>query len=329
MVFKPEREELPETRLSFPGKVHADEPSGRLFIADSNHHRIVVAGFDGRMEATIGNGSEGFADGPCARAAFSNPQGMAFDGRNLYVADAGNHALRLVDLAAKTVRTIAGTGQQAREFNRYGKALQTPLNSPWDMALNGRTLYIAMAGAHQLWRMDLQSGLIRPHAGTVREGRLDGPLMRADLAQPSGLAFDGRRLYFADSENNSIRAADIEPNGEVATLAGGDLFDFGDTDGIGPEARFQHPLGVAFHAGMLYIADTYNNRIRRLGLSDGAVTTYAGTGEAGLRDGGEPMFDGPAGITAAGEKLFVADTNNHSVRMVEMVTRQAETLVLR
>ncbi len=329
--LQPERESIPATFLSFPGKVHAHEPSGRLFIADTNHHRIVVAGLaNGRIREIVGGGREGFTDGSFADAAFNSPQGMAFDGRYLYVADTGNHALRRIDFDGKTVVTIAGTGKQAREFNRYGEAAKTPLNSPLDLVLSAGTLYIAMAGAHQLWRMDLESGQIRPHGGTVREGRLDGPLMRADLAQPSGLATDGRLLYVADSENSAIRAAAIDPRGNVETLAGGELFDFGDADGIGLAARFQHPLGVAYHGGMLYIADTYNNRIRRLNLADRSVTTLAGKGEAGLLDvaGAEARFSEPSGIAVAGGNLYVADTDNHVIRKIDLATGWTETVTL-
>lgn len=331
LELRPERDSVAESPLSFPGKVHAHEPSGRLFIADSNHHRIAIAGLaDGRIREIVGGGREGFADGPFAEAAFNGPQGMAADGRYLYVADTGNHAIRRIDLDAKTVATIAGTGKQAREFNRYGEAAKTPLNSPWDLVLHTGILYIAMAGAHQLWRIDLEGGQIRPHAGTVREGRLDGPLMRADFAQPSGLATDGRLLYAADSENSAIRAAAIDPQGEVETLAGGELFDFGDADGTGLMARFQHPLGVAYHEGMLYIADTYNNKIRRLDLADRSVTTFAGTGEAGLADGAgaEARFSGPSGIAAAGGKLYVADTDNHAVQRIDLATGRTETVTL-
>ncbi|MHB8909693.1 MAG: thioredoxin-like domain-containing protein [Syntrophales bacterium] len=331
LTLRPEREGVPDSPLSFPGKVHAHEPSGRLFIADTNHHRIVVAGLlDGRIREVIGSGREGFADGTFAEAAFSQPQGMTSDGRYLTIADAGNHAIRRVDLDAKTIVTIAGTGKQARDFNRYGEAAKTPQNSPSDLVLHEGTLYIAMAGAHQLWRMDLETGQIRPHAGTVREGRLDGPLMRADFAQPSGLATDGRLLYVADSENSAIRAAAIDPKGEVETLAGGELFDFGDADGIGLAARFQHPLGVACHEGMLYIADTYNNKIRRLDPADRSVNTFAGTGEAGLVDGAgaEARFNGPSGVAAAGGILFIADTDNHAIRRIDLATGRTETVTL-
>ncbi len=103
-----------DTPLRFPGKVLADAPSDRLFIADSNHNRIVIAKLDGALIDTIGSGAIGKADGDYRAASFDHPQGMALDGETLYVADTENHLLRKVDLKKKHVTTIAGTGKQAQ-----------------------------------------------------------------------------------------------------------------------------------------------------------------------------------------------------------------------
>jgi len=116
------------------------------------------------------------------------------------------------------------------------------LNSPWDLQLAGRTLYIAMAGPHQIWKLDLDKNEISTFAGSGREARQDGQLLKAGFAQPSGITTDGRKLYTADSEANVIRAIDLD-KGEVKTLVGGDLFAFGDEDGYGDDVRLQHPLG--------------------------------------------------------------------------------------
>ena len=101
-----------ETALSFPGKVFADSHGGRLFIADTNHNRVVVTSLAGQVRQVIGSGEEDLRDGDFAVAAFNNPQGMALEGDTLFVADSENHAIRRVDLTACTVGTIAGTGQQ-------------------------------------------------------------------------------------------------------------------------------------------------------------------------------------------------------------------------
>jgi thiol-disulfide isomerase/thioredoxin/sugar lactone lactonase YvrE len=333
LKLKLERERKPITPLNFPGKVLADEATDRLFIADSNHHRIVVLSLkDYAVQMVIGSGEPGIRDGDFETATFRNPQGMAFDPTRevLYIADTDNHAIRKADLRARKVETLAGTGEQNRLYPPpAGAGKQTALNSPWDLVLVGDTLYIAMAGSHQLWRLDLRTGRVEPHAGTGREALIDGPNTAAALAQPSGITTDGKRLYFADSEVSSIRASDIDPNGRVETLVGGDLFVFGDRDGVGREARLQHPLGVVYYQGMLYVADTYNNKIKRLDPRTRRIETRFGTGEEGARDGDNPTFDEPSGLTAAHGKLYIADTNNHLIRIADLRTKRVETLVIK
>lgn len=330
-----EREGMPATVLSFPGKILADPAGGRLFIADTNHNRIVIADPEtGDVLDVIGSRQREFRDGDFASAGFATPQGMALapDGRTLYIADSGNHAIRRADLEARTVTTLAGTGAQARMYPPVaGIAPDIALSSPWDMALGGDRLYIAMAGSHQIWALSLASQQVMPFAGSSHEGTTDGPRLESDLAQPSGLALDGAgRLYFADSESSSIRWTETSLTGSVGTLAGGgrNLFSFGDLDGVGRDARLQHPLSVAFAGGMLYIADTYNNKIKRIDPQTGAVQTIAG-GEHGWQDGPEPRFYEPSGLSIAGGKAYIADTNNHAVRVLDLATGTASTLVLK
>jgi sugar lactone lactonase YvrE len=285
-----ERAKVGDLPLAFPGKVLADERGGRLFIADSNHNRIVVTRLDGTLVETIGAGAEGAQDGTFDAATFRRPQGLALEGDTLYVADTGNHLIRYVDLKERRVGTAAGTGKQARaRAGGVDPAIDSPLNSPWDVLVMPRGarvrpgLYIAMAGWHQIWAYAL--GGVGPYAGSGREARADGPLEEAGFAQPSGLATDGETLYVADSESNIIRAVGLKEGGAVRTLAGGDLFEFGDRDGRGDDARLQHPLGVTFHAGLLYIADTYNHKIKTLDPRNNLVSTFAGTGKSGQADG--------------------------------------------
>lgn len=330
--------------LCFPGKIVADEPGDRLFIADSNHHRIVVTGLEGRLRLVIGSGQPGRADGPFASAQFQYPQGMALADQTLYVADTENHLIRRVDLRAGTVTTIAGTGQQRREPPPVGKmapALKIALNSPWDLWLHENDLWIAMAGSHQIWRMRLEERTIGPYAGNGREDIVDGPLLpkqayqlgSCSFAQPSGLASDGTWLFVADSEGSSIRAVPLDPRKHVRTLVGtahlphARLFTFGDVDGSGQEARLQHPLGVVFYQNRLYVADTYNNKIKVVDPATGATRTLVGTGKPGKADA-PAQFDEPAGLSAAAGRLYVADTNNHLIRVVELADRTVSTLAL-
>ncbi len=337
----------PETPLRFPGKVLADEAGGRLFISDSNHNRIVISDLAGELLDIVGSGDIGAADGDYASAQFHHPQGMALHELTLYVADTENHLLRKVDLETKQVVTIAGTGKQSRNPwpgtqrgpagfgllpDRFvGPPATTALNSPWALWAHGRELFIAMAGPHQIWRMPLDESEIGPYAGNGREDIVDGPLLPAEpyapgassFAQPSGLASDGERLFVADSEGSSIRSVPLDGTGNVTTLVGtahlsrGRLFAFGDKDGPPEKAQLQHVLGVAMYDDTLYIADTYNNKIKAVDPATGNVTTVAGTGEAGSDDDA-PTFDEPEGLTAAAGKLFVADTNNHLIRTIDL-----------
>jgi len=333
--LKLEGDAQPETGLSFPGKILADAHGRRLFIADSNHNRIVVADLDSyQVQQVTGGPDSGFVDGDLAAARFHHPQGMALsaDGRVLYVADTENHAIRAVNLVEGRVETIAGTGRQTRSYpGDGGLGTEVALNSPWDLERLGGDLFVAMAGSHQLWRIDLSGGVIAPWAGSGREGISGGPLVTATLAQPSGLATDGEWIYFADSESSAVRAAGLETGGKVKRIVGTGLFDYGDVDGAGDQVRLQHPLGVAYNPvdGLLYVADTYNCKIKTVDPATRRAQTLLGGTEHGWRDGSEPLFYEPGGLDLAEGKLFVADTNNHAIRVVELATLETSTVVLK
>jgi DNA-binding beta-propeller fold protein YncE len=314
--------------LYFPGKVLADAEHNRLFIADSTDHRIVVTTLDGKKLAVAGAGVPGKADGPFAKAMFDDPQGMALsaDGNTLYVADRKNHLIRALDLKAQVVKTVAGTGEQDRDRSEGGPALERGLNSPWDLWRDGDRLFIAMAGLHQLWTMDLKAGTIEPYAGDGREDIKDGPLFAARFAQLSGLSSDGKYLYVADPEVSAVRRVPMNGKGRVETLVGTGLFDFGDKDGEGKDAQLQHAIAVAYRDGKVYVADTYNNKIKTIDLKNYEVKTYLG-GPA--KEGQEPLFNEPAGLSIAGDKLYVADTNAHRIRVVDLDTNKVTTLELK
>lgn len=289
--------------LRYPGKVAVD--GDRIAIADSGHDRVLV----GRLtrEGCIGGplraigGDRGFADG--ARPRFAYPQGVAFSGGSLYVADSENHAVRAIDLDTGSVRTIAGTGTQLR--TRADRAAGA-LSSPWDVAIADDTIHIAMAGSHQIWSVDVRGHGLRVHCGTGAEAIDDGPNAGAALAQPMGLVNDRGRLWFADAESSAIRRSDEAPDGRVETVVGTGLFDFGDRDGGGDDVLLQHPEGLAASEdGRLLVADAYNGALKWIDPATRAATTW-------LRG-----FHEPSGVALTRTHAYVADTNAHRIVVVD------------
>ncbi len=317
--------------LAFPGGLACDATRGRLYVADTNHHQVLVATTDGALVGRLGSSAASAVDGVADASGFARPQGLAVQPSDglVFVADTGNHLVRAADPDSGAVTTIAGTGVQARPGDRGGGVDSTALSSPWDVYPVGRLLIIAMAGVHQLWALDVGHGLVFALAGSGLEARLDGDLDDSAFAQPSGLAGADGAVFVADSESNVIRRVELPPRNRVRTLAGGDLFEFGDRLGVGDEARFQHPLGVAWLQGRLFVADTYNHRIKWVHPETGEVGFLSGSGRPGHEDGdaGQACFHEPAGLSAGNDRLYVADTNNHAVRVVDVVSGRVETLI--
>ncbi len=332
LKFALERDRAPKSLLSYPGKIAVDVAGQTLYVTDSNHNRVIIlSSSDFSVSDVVGEGSEGLKDGSFEEARFNKPQGIAVAGDALYVADTENHAIRKIDLRARKVTTLAGTGRQAREYNVSGKGTDVELNSPWDILLHKGKLYIAMAGPHQLWTLDLTTLEAKPYAGSGRENIVDGKLLLAALAQPSGITTDGKKLYFADSEVSAVRSADLDPSGSVETVVGEGLFEFGDKDGRGKEVRLQHPIGILFHDRHLYVADTYNNKIKRIDPATGRSETLVGTGKAGMADGPakEATLNEPNGLIYANGKLIITDTNNHLLRLYDFASDRLSTAQFR
>lgn len=323
-----EKNKEPEPVLQFPGKIIADEKTSRVFISDSNHNRIVICNFTGKVLEVIGKGSIGKKDGSYEEAEFHHPQGMALDGEYLYIADTENHLLRRINLKDRKVETVAGTGEQNYVW-KGGPGLSTGLNSPWDVVKVGKDIYIANAGQHQIWVYHPDNGSIEPYAGSGRENIQDGPVKNAQLAQPSGLATDGTCIYFADSEVSALRKIDVrKTSARVETLIGSGLFDFGDKEGAFPQTLLQHPLGVAYKEGKVYIADTYNHKIKTADIQARKTQTFLGNGKPGIGTSESPQFYEPSGLCWAGDLLFIADTNNNVIRVFNSKSNKTTMLNL-
>jgi sugar lactone lactonase YvrE len=301
--------------LRYPGKISVE--GDRIAIADSGNNRVIVARLNSdssraTIEKTIGTGKSGFTNG--VDGTFRSPQGLCFSNDTLFVADSENHAIRSISLETGEISTIAGTGRQLRT---RADQREGAMSSPWDLVADDATIYVAMAGIHQLWTVDRKTGASRVHYGTGGEDIRDGDRSNALLAQPMGITRDGDKLYFADSESNAVRWADVSPDGQVGTIVGTGLFDFGNVDGTGDEVRLQHVQGIAVNPrGGLLIADSYNDCIKLIDPDARTSTTWLGD------------LHEPEGIACSDSHAFIADTNAHRIVVADLDTREARELTL-
>jgi sugar lactone lactonase YvrE/thiol-disulfide isomerase/thioredoxin len=344
-------EEQPsETTLRFPSKVLASM-DGHLFVADTGHHRLLEIALDaerrrGRIRRVFGRGEPGLGDGPYRQASFHSPHGIARWGSRLYVADTGNHAIRQIDLIGGEVKTLAGTGKKAQRLGLAGKPAETALRSPWDICCHRHgQVFIAMAGSHQIYSLSTGEAVLpgdppgeprlEVFAGTGTEALVDDLRIRASFNQPSGLAASRNHLFVADAEASAIRVVPVaaEQGGNesrVETLIGTGLFDFGDADGAGLEVLLQHPTGIAHFDGWIYIADTFNHKIKRLDPATRETRSLFGDGTSGWADGSfdEVKLAEPEGLSfePGRRRIYVADTSNHTIRVADLDARQLWTL---
>nr|XP_023652750.1 NHL repeat-containing protein 2 isoform X1 [Paramormyrops kingsleyae] len=344
------RDSTPPSALAFPGKVATDREGRRLAVADTGHHRVLVLSSQGYVLHSVGGPVSGWRDGDAAEALFSSPQGVAFKGDVVFVADTENHLIRKIDLLEGKVSTLAGVGVQGTDKEGGGFGPQQPISSPWDLALGSAggpedgVLWIAMAGTHQLWALFLEDGKLPkgrecPKGTCVRfagsgseENRNNAYPHKAGFAQPSGLAAEPDApwacLFVADSESSTVRTVSTV-DGAVRNLVGGErdplnLFAFGDVDGAGVSAKLQHPLAVAWsrQKQLLYVADSYNHKIKVVDPRTKQCRVLAGSGEAAgaLGPFSAAGFSEPGGLClgADGEVLYVADTNNHQIKVLHL-----------
>ncbi len=296
--------------LRYPAKIAAH--GGRLYVADTGNGRVLECEPSSATLAVrrvIGDG------------VFEAPHGMAIVADRLYVSDPPAHRIFAAELAdgsaAPAVSAVAGTGEQARGCPSGAvAAAQTPLSSPWDVASHDHTLYIAMAGTHQVWALDLRTGTLGRHAGSGAESIDDGPPAAATFAQPSGLAVHQGWLYVADAESSAVRRAGLAADGTVETLVGTGLFDFGDRDGTGNVVRLQHVLGLGVWRNGLVLADAYNDALKLLDPTRRSVRALT----RGLHE--------PGGLAVVGDVAYVADTNAHRVVAVDLQGGEMRELTL-
>ncbi|MBI5363229.1 MAG: redoxin domain-containing protein [Planctomycetes bacterium] len=321
----------PRCALKHPSKLCVASET-TLFVADTGHHRVLQLEYEhrerrARIVRAFGGVESGWHDALGAAALFRSPRGLARRGRTLYVADSGNHALRAIDLELGDVRTVAGTGARSAHRPRVAAAPDaTDLSAPSAVCVAGRNVFVAMAGSREVWALEDERALHRV-AGNGRGALIDGFAPQASFGAPSDLAGDGQRLYVVDAEASAIRVIELAGRPAVRTLVGRGMDAWGDQDGIGDDARLQHPMGIAFD-GSLLVADTYNHRVKRMDPSTREVLTLAGTGERGHVDGpaDAARFAHPEGVAVRNQLVFVADTDNHALRVIDLRRHAVHTI---
>jgi sugar lactone lactonase YvrE len=265
------------------------------------------------LAGTAGAG-RGSTDGLGSAASFYDPESVATDGTNLYVADAGNSTIRKIVIGTGQVTTLAGTAGATGSTDGIGSAAR--FNGAEGVATDGTNIFVADSGNSTIRQIVIATGQVTTIAGVAgKTGSADGIGIAALFNDPESLATDGSNIYVTDSGNNTIRRIVIA-TGQVTTLAG-TPGTTGSSDGIGAAARFNGPVGVTTDGISLYVTDYFNETIRVIDLATGQVTTHAGlTGATGAVDaaGSDARFFGPIGIVFVGNAVYIADSVNFAIR---------------
>ena len=300
----------PEPRLPllFPGKLL--DTDKLLYVADSGHHRVLECNHDGRILRQFGSADAGYWDGRNEECGLNDPQGLAIRDDFLYVADRGNHCVRRIRLYGGDVETVLGNGEHARLRPHDAIATETPIGNPTDLTIVADKLYALSASQNQVWELNLNTGKVNVLAGTGKLGVQDGLSLEASFAQPSGVAPSGLQLLVADAAASAIRLVRLS-DGRVTTLVGHGLYEYGDAAGARDTARLQNPLDVAMDPrGIVFIADTYNGKIKALSLKSGAVRSL----NVNYR------LVEPGGLSIAAGALWVANTNVHEIVRIDLAS---------
>ena len=283
------------------------------------------------VSTLIGTGAPGESD-----QQLNNPYGLALgpDG-DLYLCDLDNQRIRRLDLQTHHTHVVAGNGERAYAGDG-GPAAHASLNMPHEIQFDAAGhLYIVERDNHVVRRVDRGTGVISTVAGTGHPGFSGdgGPANRAELRQPHSVAIDARRnhLLICDTGNHRLREVDLA-TGRIATIGGtGERRPTPDGARLA-DAALDGPRTLAFDAnGDAYLALREGNAIYRIDMTGGALYHVAGTGQSGyMGDGGQARdaaLGGPKGLAWASGRLFVADTENHAIRCIDLDTGVIRTVL--
>jgi sugar lactone lactonase YvrE len=288
--------------------------NGGYYFSDPASHSIKRVSAAGVVSNYAGSGQPGFSNGTGGQASFNSPSGLAIDSvGNLYVADLGNHAIRMV-AAGGIVTTLAGTGQPGYAD---GLALQqAQFDQPGDVAVDGNLLFISDFRNHAIRLLNMQTGTVTTFTGNGTLGFVNGSLSAARFSGPLGIYLDAdKNILVADLLNHSIRLIN-RSSGQVSTVAGTGTSGF--TNGTNANAQFSLPYDVGTDAnGVIYVADRLNHSIRK--IEGGNTSTLAGTGVAGFMDGeaDQAQFADPLGLViVSSTELLICDFSNERIRKI-------------
>ena len=262
-------------------------------------------------------------------ASFVSLYGIAQSGAALYVTSPFTGSLHSIDTSTAQARTIVAPNSRG---HLDGAGTSAQFSFPYGAAASGRTLYIADKNNHRIREVragaNAAAAVVSTLAGSGTVGRADGAGAAAQFGRPVGLTLSGNTLYVADMGNDNIRAIDLASTARTVTTIAGSTEGY--ADGAGTAAQFNHPTGTAVSGGTLYVADRNNHRIRAIDLNDNTVTTIAGSGIQGSRDGigTAAQFDSPGDLAVSGDTLYVADGNSHRIRAIDLASaaRTATTI---
>lgn len=291
-----------------------------LYVADLNNHVIRKIDIATAKVITLAGlaGKSGSSDGKGSAARFNRPYGLTTDGTYLYVTDSNNHCIRQIEIESGSVTTLAGMPGEVGYVD--GSLREARFFIPEGITTDGEKLYVSDTHNHSIRKIDPETGQVSTLAGqSGAPGMLDDVGGKARFAYPKGITTDGKYLYVVDFGNHRIRRISIH-GGVVATLASSDeMKDIASAENA-DQVRFNYPTGVTSDGRSLYVVDTFNRTVRRIALSNAAVTTLAGKADLeGTSDGtgSEARFREPVGITTDGVALYVTDSSNHTIRRIK------------
>jgi len=302
--------------------------AGNLYVADAHNHiirKIVIS--SGVVTTLAGTaGTADFADGTGTAAHFNAPHALAFDSGNLYVADMANHAIRQIVISSGVVTTPFGTGTNGGFVDATGAAAR--FNAPRGIVADGAgNLWVADTNNQRIRKIVIATGVVTTVAGNGNFGSSDGTGGGAGFASPFSLAADGNgNLWVTEAFGHTVRK--VTTGGvttTVAGLTGGD----GLADGSGAAALFERPHGLCTDGTDLYVTDKMSHSVRKVVVATGAVITIAGANATGSSDGAGAVarFNQPFACAADGAgKLYVSDSNNDTIRAIDLATGTVSTL---